>query len=326
MALLLVAMGLVGVGLLVQLVRVQFGPYAPVFDYLSQASLGRVEKVVPSRGLIYDRDGILLAANGSRYFLEVEVRQLSAESKRQIAEVVSRLMVLPVEDLFAQLDQDWVAQGQYRIRLTRQDENFRRWPIRVDGTVADVLQGFLNDPAGPDLTGLTMEPAPQRSYPAGTLTGHLLGFVNQEGRGFFGVEGYYDEWLAGKPLSIERPLIPPEARLLPDPPAGVNLVLTIDLDVQQVADIALREAIESNGAESGQVIVMDPRNGEILAMVAYPALDPVQYEDWLEGDEGATDDEGREARAVIAPAVAGTYEPGSTFKVLIMATRWTPAR
>lgn len=310
----MVGMGLVGIGLLVQLVRVQFGPYAPVFDYLSRASLGRMERVVPDRGLIYDRDGVILAANGSRYFLEIEVRQLSDASRREIADVVSRLLDVPVEDLYEQLTRDWISVGQYRTRLTRQDEARRRWPIIVDGTVAQVLADFKDDPLGPDLSGLSLEPAPHRVYPSGIMTGHLIGFVNQEGRGFFGVEGYYDEWLSGKPITIERPLIPPEARLQPDPPAGVNLVLTIDLDIQQVADIALREAVHDSGAESGQVIVMDPRNGEILAMAAWPPLDPTQYEEWLESD---ADEEGE--RAVIAPAVAGQYEPGSTFKVLVMA-------
>lgn len=313
-ATLLIGMGIVGVGLLVQLVRVQFGPYAPVFDYLSRASLGRVERVVPDRGLIYDRDGVVLAANSSRYYLEVEIRHLSDRSREQIETVLSKLLVLPLKDLHDQLARDWISQGQFRIRLTRQDENQRRWPIIVDGTVADVLSGFLQDPNAPDLTGLSLEPAPHRVYPSGTLTGHLIGFVNQEGRGFFGVEGYYDEWLSGKPLTIERSLIPPEARLEPDPPAGVNLVLTIDLDIQQVADTALREAIDSSKAESGQVIVMDPRNGEILAMAAWPILDPTTYETWLEIDGGGEGD-----RSVIAPAVAGQFEPGSTFKVLVMA-------
>ncbi|MEX0787283.1 MAG: penicillin-binding protein 2 [Anaerolineales bacterium] len=313
-ATILIGMGMVGFGLLVQLVRVQFGPYAPVFDYLSRASLGRVERVVPDRGLIYDRDGVVLAANSSRYYLEIEVRQLSDRSLEQIETVLSKLLVLPLEDLHEQLTRDWIAGGQYRIRLTRQDENQRRWPIIVDGTVADVLSGFLQDPTAPDLTGLSLEPAPHRVYPSGTMTGHLIGFVNQEGRGFFGVEGYYDEWLSGKPVTIERSLIPPEARLQPDAPAGVNLVLTIDLDIQQVADTALREAIDSSKAESGQVIVMDPRNGEILAMAAWPSLDPTDYETWLELDGGDEDD-----RSVIAPAVAAQFEPGSTFKVLVMA-------
>jgi cell division protein FtsI/penicillin-binding protein 2 len=142
----------------------------------------------------------------------------------------------------------------------------------------------------------------------------VLGFVNQEGEGFYGVEGYYDEWLAGKPITVHRAFIPIEAELEPDPPAGVNLVLTIDLGIQQMVETALKEAIESSLAESGQVIVMDPRNGEILAMAAWPVLDPNHYESWLPDETG--EDKGN---PVITPGVAGTYEPGSTFKVLTMA-------
>src|SRR3989337_1809208 len=75
--------------------------------------------------------------------------------------------------------------------------------------------------------------------------------------------------------------------------------------------MALGEAIESSQAEAGQVIIMDPRNGEILAMAAYPSLDPNHYEPWLVRAE--------EDEAGITPAVAAQYEPGSTFKVLTMA-------
>jgi len=267
--------------------------------------------VVPSRGLIYDRQGNLLAANASRYYLEVEIRQLSPISIRAIAEVLSRILVLPLEDLHAQLSADWAARGQFRIRLTRTDQNGQTWPITVDKNVAGVLNSFLADPQAPDLSGLDLVPAPLRVYPAGNLAGHVLGFVNQEDEGFFGIEGYYDEWLSGKPITVERPMIPPEARLFPDPPAGVNLVLTLDLEIQQMVEIELQKAIEASGSESGQVIVMDPRSGEILAMAAWPALDPNLYEPWL-----AT---AGEEEPVITPAVAAQYEPGSTFKVLTMA-------
>jgi cell division protein FtsI (penicillin-binding protein 3) len=304
-------MAVIAAGLVVQLVRVQFGTYAPVFAARDEAIGGRAERMVPSRGLIYDRDGRLLAANASTYYLEIEVRQLTESSRRAIASVLSRLLVLPFEDLYGQLARDWAAEGQFRIRLTRPDGEDGQWPITIDQVVAEVLNGFLADPEAPDLSGLSLVPAPRRVYPAGDLAGHVLGFVNQEGKGFFGVEGYYDEWLSGKPTTVEKGFIPPEARLEPDPPAGVNLVLTIDLEVQQAAEIALREAIEGTKAESGQVIVMDPRNGEILAMAAWPPLNPNLYEPWLveEGEEGP----------VITPGVAAQYEPGSTFKVLTMA-------
>lgn len=326
-AMVMLAMSIVAVGLLVQLVRVQFGPYAPVFAARSEASLERTERVVPDRGLIYDREGRLLATNDVKYHLEIEVRQLTPRSREDIAAVISKLMVLPMEDLHDQLTRDWAQEGQFRVRLTRQGEEQEdeRWPITVDQSIAEVLNGFLADPTAPDLSGLSLVAAPRRVYPAGPLGGHALGFVNQEGQGFFGVEGYYDEWLSGKPITVERPLIPPMARPQPDPPAGVNLVLTIDAEMQQMVEVVLREAIENSGSQNGEIMVMNPENGEILAMAAWPQLNPNEYEPWLEEaeearQEGEEDEEpeGSE-KPVIAPAASGQYEPGSTFKVLTMA-------
>jgi len=302
--------------LVVQLVRVQFGPYAPVFAARAEYGASQVERVVPARGQIYDRNGNLLASNASMFYLEVEVRQLTEESKRQIPLTLSKLLVLPLEDLYTQVTTDWAAMGQYRIRLTRKDADGDPWPLTVDKTVAEVLNGFLADPQAPDLSGLDLVAAPKRTYPAGTVAGHVLGFVNQDGQGFYGVEGYYDEWLSGKPITVHRVFIPIEAELEPDPPAGVNLVLTVDLAIQQMVETALKEAIESSLAESGQVIVMDPRNGEILAMASWPVLDPYHFEPWLPDETGEEEGEGN---PVITPGVAGTYEPGSTFKVLTMA-------
>jgi cell division protein FtsI/penicillin-binding protein 2 len=314
----LTGMGFIALGLVIQLIRVQFGPYAPVFAARLETGTSRVEEVVPARGLIFDRAGALLATNASMHYLEVEVRQLYPESQRSIAEVLSQLLVLPLEDLYDQLTQDWAGRGQYRIRLTRTDENGKTWPITVDKVVAEVLNNFLADPEAPDLSGLDLVPAPRRVYPAGELAGHVIGFVNQEGKGFFGVEGYYDEWLAGKPITIERPMIPPEARLQPDPPAGVNLVLTLDRDIQQMVEDQLEQAIEDSGAESGQVIVMDPTNGEILAMAAWPPLDPNEYEPWLIEETLESLEEKEDS--VITPGVGAQFEPGSTFKVLTMVS------
>lgn len=308
----LMVMSLVAATLLIQLIRVQFGPYAPVFAARGEASVGRVEQVVPARGLIYDRDGQILATNAALYYLEVEIRQLSPSSQQDIAAVLSKLLLLPFEDLHQQLTRDWASEGQYRIRLTRPDGSNGNLPITVDQSVADVLNGFLADPAGPDLSGLALVSAPKRVYPDGSLAGHVLGFVNDEGKGYFGVEGYYDEWLAGKPITVEQPLIPPEARPEPNPPAGVNLVLTIDAEIQQMVEDSLRQALKSSGAESGQIVVMDPMTGEILAMAAFPELDPNDYQPWLKPDKA-----GKEP--VITPAASAQYEPGSTFKILTMA-------
>jgi cell division protein FtsI/penicillin-binding protein 2 len=317
---LLVVMGMSALAMFIQLIRVQFGPYAPVFSTWIEAAEDNEDEIEPVRGLIYDRDGDLLATNVPMYYLEVEVFQLTQASRKQIAAVLARTLALPYEDLYNQLNTDWGSLGQYRIRLTREVDGGERWPITIDQIAADVLKSFLLDPEAPDLSGLKPVPAPKREYPANALAGHVLGFVNQEGKGYFGIEGFYDNWLGGKAITVERGYIPPEARIQPDTPAGVNLVLTLDLDIQQMTDEILRKAIEDSGSEAGQIIVMDPRNGEILAMAILPSLDPNNYEPWLEelGVE-AEDLETEEDELVINPAVGGQYEPGSTFKILTMA-------
>ncbi len=317
---LLAIMGMSALAMFIQLIRVQFGPYAPIFSTWIEAAEDTEIEIEPVRGLIYDRDGDLLATNVPMYYLEIEVFQLTQASRKQIAAVLARTLVLPYEDLYNQLNADWGSLGLYRIRLTREVDGGERWPITIDQVAADVLKSFLLDPEAPDLSGLKPVPAPKREYPASALAGHVLGFVNQEGKGYFGIEGFYDNWLGGKAITVERGYIPPEARIQPDTPAGVNLVLTIDLDIQQMTDDILRKAVEDSGSESGQIIIMDPRNGEILAMVILPALDPNNYEPWLEKlGVDAGDLETEEDELVINPAVGGQFEPGSTFKILTMA-------
>jgi cell division protein FtsI/penicillin-binding protein 2 len=308
--LVIAAFGLVSLGLLIQLIRVQFGPYAPVFAALDQGGLGLTEQVRPERGLIFDRDGVLLAGNATKYYLEVELRQLDG-NEEIVAGVVSALLGVPADDIYAQLTARDKFVGALRIRLTRPDETGARWPITVDPTAAGVISAFLADPQAPDLAGLALVPLSQRVYPAGTLAGHVLGFVNQEGNGYFGVEGFYDDWLTGRAVTIQRAIIPPEASLDQEPPAGVNLVLTIDADIQLMVENVLQRTVEWSEAASGQIIVMDPTNGEILALAAWPTLNPNDYGPWL-GDQS-------EEEPVINPAVGGQYEPGSTFKVLVMA-------
>lgn len=306
----LLLLGLGIVGLIVQLVRVQFGPYAPVFQSMALNNVGFLVRLQPQRGKIYDRDGQLLATNASEFFVEIETIQLTEQSRKDIASVVGELLHLDVEDLEKQLQFNDL-ENPRRLRLTYETEPGLVLPIKIDALSAEILDKFLDDLLGPDLSGLALENTQRRVYPALALTGHILGIVSQDGVGYFGVEGYYDDWLSGNPVVVERQFIPLDATMQPDPTAGVNLALTIDLDIQQMADLALARAIQNSGAESGQVIIMNPQNGEILAMTAWPRFDPYAYEGWLVSDEGEN--------PVVTPAVAGQFEPGSTFKVLVMA-------
>ncbi|MGD8555091.1 MAG: hypothetical protein PVJ32_06600, partial [Anaerolineales bacterium] len=124
-------MGVVALALVIQLIRVQFGPYAPVFAKRADAISGGREDVLPVRGMIYDRDGRLLATNEWRYYAEIEAQRLSPLSRREIATVLSELLALPFDDLYDQLTHDWVAEGRFRVRLTYQDGP-DRWPVTVD--------------------------------------------------------------------------------------------------------------------------------------------------------------------------------------------------
>lgn len=167
------------------------------------------------------------------------------------------------------------------------------------------------------IDGLGFEPEPKRFYPEASMAAHLLGFVasDQNGmdKGYFGLEGYYDRELRGKDgsLRIEKdvkgnPILIGQTYRV-DPEDGRNLILWMDRTIQGIVERRLREGIEKYGAKEGTVVVMDPKTGGILAMASYPSYDLRSYTQY-----------GKEL--YINPAVANSYEPGSTFKSVVMAT------
>lgn len=163
--------------------------------------------------------------------------------------------------------------------------------------------------------GLRLEPTSRRSYPSGELGAHVLGFVNGEGVGQSGVERFYDLELTGQPGRIISDL-DPSGKPIPvgryDPLAardGSSLQLTIDRGIQHIAEQEIESALATYGSEGGSIIVADPRNGDILAMANRPVFDPGalhSYSGW--------------SRSFLNPAVSLIYDPGSTFKILTMAS------
>lgn len=166
------------------------------------------------------------------------------------------------------------------------------------------------------IEGIGFEKQETRMYPEASSAAHLLGFVGKdtegEDIGYFGLEGYYNAPLSGKPgfLGRER-----DARGLPigigdmtevTAIAGVDLLTHIDKTIQLLLDEKLSEGIEKYGAVAGTAIVMNPENGAILAMSAFPSYDPASYSEF--GDIYFKN-----------PIVSDSFEPGSIFKVLVMA-------
>ncbi len=160
--------------------------------------------------------------------------------------------------------------------------------------------------------GIFFEEEPKRAYPAGSLAAQVLGFVNIDGEGIEGLEAFYDDELAGEPgylLNEQDPLGRPipqgEYQIQPAEP-GSNLVLTLDLSIQFMAEQACINAIEITDAKACTIVVLDPHTGEVLAMAVVPTFDP--------SDRSGVDPEVFQNRAV-----RYIYEPGSTQKLVTVA-------
>jgi stage V sporulation protein D (sporulation-specific penicillin-binding protein) len=166
-----------------------------------------------------------------------------------------------------------------------------------------------------NIPGIGFAENEERFYPESSMSAHLLGFVGRdekgEKRGYFGIEGYYEEQLAGRSGklfmmhdAVGNPIINDireEKRI-----NGRSLILNIDRTVQFVAEKKLKEGVERYQAQGGSVVIMDPKTGKILAMTSYPHFDPKNYYKF-------------DYESYRNPAVSTLYEPGSTFKVLVMA-------
>lgn len=153
----------------------------------------------------------------------------------------------------------------------------------------------------------------RRYFPENQLGAHILGFVNNEGKGQYGLEGYYDEILRGKSgfLEAEKDTfgrwIPLGIKSLEPAENGADLVLTIDRTIQYIIEEKLRDMIEKYSAEKGTIIVMDVETGAIKAMANYPSFNPNEF------------NRVENMNIFLNSAIHDLYEPGSVFKVITMA-------
>ncbi len=160
------------------------------------------------------------------------------------------------------------------------------------------------------LSGLEFTPHPQRTYPEGALASNVIGFVSHEGRGYFGIEEKYNDLLAGSPVQVKVPVDPNQAADIPQVPNGTTLILTLNRDLQAATEQILDDSITKYGAQGGTIVIMDPRNGEILAMASTPRMDLNQFWNYSSIYQNASE---------YNLAVSTPYEPGSVLKILTMA-------
>lgn len=236
----------------------------------------------PERGTIYDRNGAVLASNGADYQIGASPRLVT--DAEQAATDLAPVLQKPRYEILGSLEAD---------------TSFVMLAGRVSDDVAEAIRVM-------DYDGLQIDPLPRRFYPQGDLMCHVLGYVDFDGNGGSGLEGYYQLELAGEAASATvsiSPLTPQENVIARE---GSDLVLTIDRSIQYTVEQHLQRALREYGASSGTIIVMNPRTGAILAMASTPCYSPYEF---YNADE----------ETLFNPIVSQQYEPGSVMKLITMA-------
>ncbi len=260
-------------------------------------------KIEANRGNIYFSDGSSLAVTKPSFILFAQPKILSETDKKNIVDSIWTILIKDKKiegydlkkELLVKLDQDLFWQAL--------DKN-------VNPQQKKAIEQL-------NLKGLGFEQSSERFYPEGSSSAHLLGFVGLDSKGentgYFGIEGFYDGELKGLPglLRHEKdalglPILIGQF-LSSDPKNGKDLILNVDRFIQYTVEQALKSGIEKYGAKAASAVVMDPKSGAVLALAAYPNYDPLEYFEFPK--EYYKD-----------PIVADFYEPGSTIKVLVMAS------
>jgi len=293
----------VAVTILAQIVRIQNSQEAVIFKQQANDYAKVSKTFYPDRGEIYDRNGHLLAGNRTIY--EIGVDLASVKDPNTIALAVSAQLGMDYNKMLGQIINP--PEGLSYLVLADYVESDKALALQAlqKEAQAQAAPGALGS-----LTGMEFNPHPQRSYPENSLASNLIGFVNREGRGYFGVEEKYNDLLAGNPVQVLVPTDPNKAIDIPHVPDGTTLVLTINRDLQASAESILDQALTTYGAEGGSIIVMNPRTGELLAVATTPRMDLNQF--WNYGTIYNNASE-------FDQAVSMPYEPGSVIKILTMA-------
>ncbi len=267
-------------------------------SYLSGVAIGQYSKTVvlpASRGVVYDRSGRPLAVDTAVYSVFVAPTQVSASARPALADALSGTLAIPRDKVMSIL-----ASGSQFAYLAR----------RVPQATADHLRAM-------QLPSVGLQQEAQRSYLPGALPGtslaaNLLGFVNNDGAGQYGVEAYYDKALRGQDGSqstytdLANRQIVLGNRTTKAAVDGQSLTLTIDSSIQYAAEQAIAEGVQRNKGESGSILVMDPHTGGIVAWADYPTYDANNF--------AQTD-----VSKFVDPIVSGLYEPGSVMKTVTLA-------
>ncbi len=248
----------------------------------------RVVELEPPRGTIYDRQGRPMAVSmtvESAFAVPSRVDDPALTAKA-LAPIIGVKWSELVPKLTAERSFSWVAR-------------------KLDFDQSEAIRAL-------DLDGIDFVRESRRYYPNGTLAANLLGFVGTDHKGLGGLEAGYNQAVMGD--AVQRQVVrdargawvTAEERSFSDPEPGADLHLSVDAVVQHIVETELADSVKRSKSLGGTAVLMDPRNGEILAMASVPTFDPNNYQKF-------------DAHARRLRPVSDVFEPGSTFKIITLA-------
>lgn len=256
-------------------------------DFVSMAKkqYESVEPLIATRGIIFDCNGHILATNNDVYTIAIDPK--SVQNQTDLSKSLSKYLKIKYSDALS--------------LVTSKDTRYVPIKGRFKYSVVSNLEGIDK--------GIIIRKQIKRNYEYGTIASQILGGTNIDLKGISGLEQYYDKVLKGENgymimqrdrLSQRTPSVD-----LPKVPAvnGEGIGLTIDINIQQIVEEELLKGVKNAGAASGTAIAVDPRTGEVLALVSLPTYNP--------NDLSSMNNNNSRMRALV-----DNYEPGSTMKVV----------
>lgn len=265
----------------------------------------RERSIKAARGRILDANGTVIADNKTVCTISVIHNQIKDPDK--IVEVLSKELELSEE---------------YVRKRVEKYSSIERIKSNVDKEIGDAIRAY-------NLEGVKVDEDYKRYYPYGALASKVLGFTGGDNQGIIGLEVKYEEYLKGEEGTI---LTVTDARGVEideageervEPVAGNDLYISLDMNIQSYATQLAKQVMETKQAERVSILVMNPQNGEIMAMVDVPEFDlnnPYELPEEID-TEGLSEEETQELLNQMwrNGCISDTYEPGSTFKIVTAA-------
>ena len=264
----------------------------------------RERDIKAARGTIYDRNGVVLATN--RTVCTVSVIHNQITDADQVVEILSKELGIDADKIRSSVE-------KYSSREIIK--------TNVDKTVGDIIRAY-------NLDGVKVDEDYKRYYPSDSLASKVLGFTGSDNQGIIGLEVMYEEYLKGLDGQIltltdaKGVELDGMAEERSEPIAGNSMVVSLDVNIQKYAEQAAKKVMEEKGAKQVSIILMNPQNGEIYAMVNVPEFnlnDPFTLNYELPEEITAEEKQNLLNAMWRNACINDTYESGSTFKVITMA-------